>query len=150
MMEVQGARMLAQLLGPGAAQPSPPASASADESQAARFRALLQTGEPADVAAASPEAAASLASGATDAVASARPPASIGDSILQGLEKVRGSLSEGWASTQSLIDPQVGPMSTGRLLQFQVNMLNMGFQYQVVTGVATKTAQNIDQLVKMQ
>lgn len=75
---------------------------------------------------------------------------SLGDSILRGLEKVRSGLNANWTSAASLLDPHEGPTSTLRVLQFQASMLNVGFQYQMVGGVVTKTAQNIDQLVKMQ
>jgi hypothetical protein len=149
-MQIQGAQILAQALTSSPAKAPAADSAAAPAalhgSQAAHFRTLLQGPEellPPSETAATPAASPGMAP-VPDR------PVSLGDSILQGFERVRGSLSEGWAETNKLIDPQTGPMSTQRLLQFQVRMLNMGFEYQMVTGVVTKTAQNIDQLVKMQ
>jgi type III secretion system YscI/HrpB-like protein len=166
-MDIQGARALAHTVVSGLSKS--PAADSADASQAARFRLLLQSSEPDGVAASpdaasaatgiaapgaaaatGPDAAALAGLGTAPAAGAPTGPSSLGDTILRGIEKVRGSLNEGLAQTNALIDPETGPMSTGRLLQFQVGMLNMGFQYEMVAGVVTKTAQNIDQLVKMQ
>ncbi len=167
-MDIQGARALAHTVMSGLSKS--PAADSADASQAARFRMLLQSGEPGSVAGTSDAASAAgvgpevTAVGGSGAAAATGPdaalaaefaavpagPSSLGDTILRGIEKVRGGLNEGLAQTNALIDPESGPISTARLLQFQVGMLNMGFQYEMVAGVVTKTAQNIDQLVKMQ
>ncbi len=163
-MEIHSARMLAQSLLSGLSKTAD--TEPADGAQAARFRALLQPGAPADAQAVSGTDALSNTTAAVepgDSVASGRlagldhlaagaspAPTSLGDSILRGLAQVRDGLNAGLAQANDLIDPQSGPMSTSRLLQFQVGMLNMGFQYQMVASVVTKTAQNIDQLVKMQ
>jgi hypothetical protein len=153
MTDIVSARIVAQTLASSAAAAPPAPPSPVSQSAAAHFRALLQ---PAELAPPAGDAAAVRAAPASDALAAttapALPPApgSFGDLILQGMQKVHGSLSSGLESTEALIDPRTGPMSTTRLLQFQVKMLDMGFQYQMVASVATKTAQNIDQLVKMQ
>jgi hypothetical protein len=153
-VEIQSARILAQALMSGLSQS--PQAQPLDETQAARFQALLQSHDGAAEATSVPGS--DLASGAITigrgdtlaAESAAAAPTSLGDSILRGLTQVRGSLNEGLAQANRLIDPQAGPLSTAKLLQFQVGMLNMGFQYQLIASVVTKTAQNIDQLVKMQ
>jgi hypothetical protein len=144
MTDLVSARIVAQTLAAGTAVAPPAAPGPVSSAAAAHFRALLQPAEHAGDAA--------VVRGDTPAATAAVPPApgSFGDLILQGMQKVHGSLSSGLESTEALIDPRTGPMSTTRLLQFQVKMLDMGFQYQMVASVATKTAQNIDQLVKMQ
>ncbi len=118
-------------------------SGAVDSAQAAKFRALVQ-----------PEAAVASDSSelATSAVhaASSNPATSLGDAILQGLEKVRGSLNNGWASAAALLDPKNGPVSTPRMLQFELGVLHMGFAHQMIGSVVSKTTQDIDQLVKMQ
>lgn len=155
-MEIQSARMLAQTLTSQLSKSAP----SADEAQAARFKSMLQQpSAPADAVVSgghgmsSPAAAlghANATVGESAIAEVATTPSSLGDNILHGIAKIRGSLNEGLAEVDQMVDPEKGPMSTAKLLQFQVGMLNMGFQYQMVAGVVTKTAQNIDQLVKMQ
>jgi type III secretion system YscI/HrpB-like protein len=153
-MSITSAQLIAQKALAAAAQPQAPAAGPADAAQAAHFRALLNAGaaDPAQAVAVQPAAAGDPAILPAERAVAAQPgrPASIGDAILQGLDKVRSSLDENLTQAQSLIDPDGGPMSTARLLGFQMSMLHMGFQYQMVAGVVTKTAQNIDQLVKMQ
>ncbi len=43
-----------------------------------------------------------------------------------------------------------GPVSTQRMLEFQLDILHLGFTHQMLGSVVAKTAQDIDQLVKMQ
>ncbi len=114
-----------------------------DSAQAAKFRALVQP----DATVAGDGSGLAISAGHA---IPAHPPASLGDAILQGLEKVRGSLNNGWASATALLDPQNGPVSTPRMLQFELGMLHMGFAHQMIGSVVSKTTQDIDQLVKMQ
>jgi hypothetical protein len=146
IVAIQVPLILAQALTSNAGPPQHAPAASADEAQAARFRKLLQFDGTSGTASA-PESAAVTAS---EAGTRAGRPASLGDAILQSLDKARNTLNQGWASTAALIDPQAGPVSTQRLLQFQVGVFHVGFQQQLVGSIASRTAQSIDQLVKMQ
>jgi hypothetical protein len=129
----------------------PPARAAAtavDVAQAAHFLTQVQSGAGAVQA---PQAAAvQPTTPAAEAAAPAGHSASLGDAILKGLEGVRNGLRQDWASTTALIDPQAGPVSTQRMLQFQVGVLGVGFEQQMIAGLAAKTVQNVEQLVKMQ
>jgi len=146
------------------------AAAAADAAQAVQFRALVHAGTAAGAATDAAAQGVAQAQGAAQVqgVAQTQMPApsvqnatpadeaaagrsgSLGDAILRGLEGAREGLQRDWASVTSLVDPQTGPPSTQRLLQFQVGVLHVGFEQQMIAGVAAKTAQNIDQLVKMQ
>jgi len=140
-------------------------AAVVDSAQAAQFRSLVQSGAvggttapgatPAQsataavqdtVSAAQAEGAASIAGATAPAAGSAN----LGDAILRGLEGARAGLQHDWAAVTALVDPRAGPPSTQRLLQFQVGVLHVGFEQQMIAGLASKTVQNIDQLVKMQ
>jgi hypothetical protein len=130
----------------------PPARAAAtamDMAQAAHFLTQVQSGAG-TVQAAQAATAAQPATPAAEAAAAAGHSGSLGDAILRGLESVRNGLQQDWASTTALIDPQAGPVSTQRMLQFQVGVLGVGFEQQMIAGLAAKTVQNVDQLVKMQ
>jgi|GEM_PF-2077082 len=168
MVEIQSAQLVAQALGTAATQSPQPAAATVDASQAARFRSLLESGESltpdaTPATAAEPQDAATTQSlSASQGVASSQhgsaaaksadalQPPTLGDSILHGLDKVRANLNEQWATVHSLVDPAAGPVSTASLLRFQMSMLHMGAEYQLISSVASKSAQDIDQLVKMQ
>ena len=160
-MAVQLPVILANALLRKAPQPQEAAAGSADEAQAARFSKLVQFDAASDTAPAADasgglrapapaQAKASVVLAESAAVKASPTAPSLGDAILHGLDQARNTLNEGWASTAALIDPQAGPVSTQRLLQFQVGIFSVGFQQQLLGSVAAKTAQSIDQLVKMQ
>src|ERR1700691_2263085 len=134
-MAVQFSTILAQ----GALSAAPPAPVHA--AQAAHFLTQLQSGAG-TVQAAQAATAVQPAMPAAEAVAAAGHPGSMGDAILRGLESVRNGLKQDWASTTALIDPQAGPVSTQRMLQFQVGILGVGFEQQMIAGLAAKTVQN--------
>ncbi len=144
-MAVQFPMMLAQAALSAVPQ-ARAAAAAVDSAQAAQFRTLVQSG----AAGGTPALDAAAAPAAEAATTRSAKSANLGDAILRGLEGAREGLQKDWASVTALVDPQAGPPSTQRLLQFQVGVLHVGFEQQMIAGLASKTVQNIDQLVKMQ
>ena len=134
---------------------APTGTTAADPAQVAQFRASLDSVSPpsgADMTGAvpAPEGAATSSAPAGSSSVSPVAPASLGDTILKGLDHLRGHLKAGWASAVAPLDTQNGPVSAAGLLQAQVGLQQMGFETQLIGTVAGKTSQSIDQLVKMQ
>ncbi len=151
-MDIRAIQLVAQTLG-ASGQASPPAAA--DVVQAERFRALLEpatAGTPVSAGAAPdvPIVPTEVSPAVTETQPAVSKPTTLGDAILEGLGKVRSGLRDNWQSVADVVDPNIAPLTTSGMLQFQLKMLDLGFQYQMLAGAVTKTAQNVDQLVKMQ
>jgi type III secretion system YscI/HrpB-like protein len=141
-VEIQAVQLAAQMLRSSGNESSSPSVV--DSAQSERFHALLGS-----VATDTPSVAmaTTVQSGAPAAAGEA---ATLGDEILQGLQKLRGGFRQEWGALGATLDPQVGPLSASGVLEAQARVLQLGFEYQMLGGIVSKSAQNIDQLVKMQ
>ncbi|MEJ0035245.1 MAG: EscI/YscI/HrpB family type III secretion system inner rod protein [Gammaproteobacteria bacterium] len=146
-MAIELPMVLAQatLAPPGATAATAAATPVAGPGEAARFRSLMGSQPVQSDAVVSTTVAAPVAP-----PMAAGEGGNVGDAILRGLEKVRGSVDGALAAATSRLDPQGGPVSTQRMLEFQLDILHLGFTHQMLGSVVAKTAQDIDQLVKMQ
>jgi type III secretion protein I len=138
---------------PNAAAPAlvpanaPPRSAAPDA--ATRFAELMAQDPPP----VSPLSAPNLAlNPLAEAVAGsyALRPATLGDQVLQGLQKVQGDFQGHLQSVGRMLDPSAAAPGVTELLRLQLGMAQLAVQVEVVGKAIGRSTQNIDQLVRMQ
>ena len=136
---------IAQIAARAVASGTPAAAPAAPADAGARFTELMNTAappaEPAPIAAAIPQA-----------IAQAYPAVegSLGDRILQGLNRVQSSFGETVSAVQKSLDPGAPPPGVSDLLRLQLSMAQLSLQAELVGKVIGRSTQNIDQLVRMQ
>ena len=74
---------------------------------------------------------------------------SLGDAILAGIEDVAGQSMASWREVQNGLNRSTG-FTTAEVINFQGQVIQFGFLYEVVGKAVSKAAQNIDSLVKLQ
>ena len=136
MIEIAALAQVAQAAVPNT-QPASAPSASA----AARFAELMaQDGVP------------SARDGLAEAVAGAYPqrPATLGDQVLNSLQKVQDGFGEGIAKVGRMLEPGAAAPGVPELLRMQLAMAQLSVQVEVLGKAIGRSTQNIDQLVRMQ
>lgn len=115
------------------------APAAADPLATARFAELMGSAPP---LAADPPAAGSPA---------LPPPAerSIGDSILTGMENFSGEFKASWRMVQGALDGGQA-MTLPEMLRMQMGLAQISIQHELMGKAVSRSAQNLDQLVKLQ
>ena len=134
-MDIAAATLVHNL---NAAAPAQAAPAAADPLATARFAELMD-GAPV----APPEHA---------APALALPPVqerTIGDSILAGMQGLSTDFKQSLGAVQSVLDGGQA-MTLADMLRVQMGVVQMSVQYELVGKAVSRTAQNLDQLVKLQ
>lgn len=133
---------LAQAL-PASAAPTLPRAPAAPEA-ATRFAELMAAGS----ADAPPVALSPLAEGVAASVALR--PATLGDQVLQGLQKVQGDFQGHLQAVGRLLEPGSAAPGVPELLRLQLAMAQVSVQVEVVGKAIGRSTQNLDQLVRMQ
>lgn len=116
--------------------------AAADPDAVARF-AELMAAAPTPPLAPAPVAA---------SVAGAYPlrPATLGDQVLNSLQRVQNDWHDKLQSVGRMLEPGAPAPGVPELLRMQLGMANMAVQLEVVGKTIARSTQNIDQLVRMQ
>jgi type III secretion protein I len=114
--------------------------AVADPDAVARFAELMASAPP---VAPAPVAA---------SIAGAYPlrPASLGDQVLQGLQRVQTDFNGHLSAVGRMLDAGAPAPGVSELLRMQLGMSHMAVQLEVVGKAIARSTQNIDQLVRMQ
>lgn len=113
---------------------------AADAGAAAHFQSLMEpSGTPAatDV-------------GASAAVQPVEGPRTLGDKMLGGLQNLSSDLQDTWQSISKVLNDANGTFSTQDMLKVQMSLATMSIQYEMLGKAASRSTQNIDQLVKLQ
>lgn len=139
MIEITAA--LAQTLPAAPAAPAP-VTRSASPDAATRF-AELMTVQDAPPAALSPVAQSIAGTYATR-------PATLGDQVLGGLQKVQGDFQGHLQAVGRMLQPGAPAPGVPELLRLQLGMAQLAVQVEVVGKAIGRSTQNIDQLVRMQ
>lgn len=139
MIEVTAA--LAQALPAAPAAPAPVTRSAAPDA-ATRFAELMAV-QDAPPAALSPVA---------QSIAGTYPlrPATLGDQVLGGLQKVQGDFQGHLQAVGRMLDPSAPAPGVTELLRMQLGMAQLAVQVEVVGKAIGRSTQNIDQLVRMQ
>lgn len=127
---------------PAEVAPQPP---SADN--VAQFQeAMAQGGSPPNVEAAATQV---TPPGQANVVAGPEPttPSTIGDAILQSMEKIRDSHEMHVRNIEGLIKPDT-PMSTENMLKMQMEMTSMSLETELVGNVVDKGDKTVQTLFK--
>jgi type III secretion protein I len=86
-----------------------------------------------------------------DKVAKADQPGSIGDAILEGMEKVKESRDEGVKKVNEILDKSGDePMDIQDVMRLQVELMELNLQTEVTTKAADKSNQGVQTLLKNQ
>lgn len=114
--------------------------AVADPDAVARFAELMASAPP---VAPAPVAA---------SIAGAYPlrPSSLGDQVLQGLQRVQTDFNGHLSAVGRMLDAGAPAPGVSELLRMQLGMSHMAVQLEVVGKAIARSTQNIDQLVRMQ
>lgn len=123
------------------AMPAQATPAAADPLATARFAAIM------DAAPVAPSAAV-----AEPATAPALPPPgqrSMGDSILAGMQSMSTEFQQSWSRVNSALGSGQ-EMTVPDMLRMQMGLAQMSIQYEMVSKAVSRSAQNLDQLVKLQ
>lgn len=114
------------------------APAAADPLATTRFAELM---------AAAPPPAADPATSA----AALPPPGerSVGDNILAGMQNLSGEFKASWQMVQSALDSGQA-MTLPDMLKMQMGLAQMSIQHELIGKAVSRSAQNLDQLVKLQ
>lgn len=133
------ASSLVNALTPAAAADAAPVAA--DPLATARFAELMGGAPP---AVADPSAPA------------ANPPAlpppgerSVGDAVLAGMQNLSGEFKASWQMVQSTLDSGQA-MTLPDMLKMQMGLAQMSIQHELIGKAVSRSAQNLDQLVKLQ
>lgn len=111
---------------------------AADVGAAARFQSLME--QPGTPAVADADAAVQPVEG----------PRTLGDKMLGGLQNLSTDLQDTWKSITEVLDGKNGVFSTQDMLKVQMSLATMSIQYEMLGKAASRSTQNIDQLVKLQ
>jgi type III secretion protein I len=77
-------------------------------------------------------------------------PANIGEVILKSLEGVRDRIQTAYTGIDGVIAPNAPPPSVTEVLALQYRLMQVNVEYELVSKVVSKSAQNLEQLVKVQ
>ncbi len=125
---------------------APPATvrapAPADEVTATRFAEMMKPALPPDDPA--PAAGATRAAGTDPAR-----PATLGESILEGMNHLSHDFDETRRAVRASLDPGHA-MTFSDALRLQLTLTELSIQNELVGKAISRSTQNIDQLVKMQ
>ncbi len=125
---------------------APPATvrapAPADEVTATRFAEMMKPALPPDDPA--PAAGAARAAGTDPAR-----PATLGESILEGMNHLSHDFDETRRAVRASLDPGHA-MTFSDALRLQLTLTELSIQNELVGKAISRSTQNIDQLVKMQ
>lgn len=144
MIEV--ATALAQALPAAPATPAPVRSAAPTDA-ATRFAELMTvTGSDSPPAALSPVAQSIAGSYGSQPLH----PATLGDQVLGGLQKVQGDFQGHLQAVGRMLEPGAPAPGVPELLRLQLGMAQLAVQVEVVGKAIGRSTQNIDQLVRMQ
>ena len=77
-------------------------------------------------------------------------PASLGDQVLQGLQRVQTDFNGHLSAVGRMLDAGAPAPGVSELLRMQLGMSHMAVQLEVVGKAIARSTQNIDQLVRMQ
>jgi type III secretion protein I len=125
---------------------APPATvrapAPADEVTATRFAEMMKPVQPSDDPA--PAAGAARAAGTDPAR-----PATLGESILEGMNHLSHDFDETRRAVRASLDPGHA-MTFSDALRLQLTLTELSIQNELVGKAISRSTQNIDQLVKMQ
>jgi type III secretion protein I len=77
-------------------------------------------------------------------------PATLGDQVLGGLQKVQGDFQGHLQAVGRLLEPGAPALGVPDLLRLQLGMAQLAVQVEVVGKAIGRSTQNIDQLVRMQ
>jgi type III secretion protein I len=142
MIEVTAA--LAQALPAAPAAPAPVMRGAAPDA-ATRF-AELMAAQDAPPAALSPVAQSIAGTYGTYPTR----PATLGDQVLGGLQKVQGDFQGHVQAVGRMLEPGAPALGVPELLRLQLGMAQLAVQVEVVGKAIGRSTQNIDQLVRMQ
>ena len=115
------------------------APAPADEVAATRFAQMMKPALPPD----------DPAPAATPAGSSATRPATLGESILEGMNHLSHEFDETRRAVRATLDPGHA-MTFSDALRLQLTLTELSIQNELVGKAISRSTQNIDQLVKMQ
>lgn len=73
----------------------------------------------------------------------------VGDAILAGMEQLSGETLNAWGVIKHKL-PEGANIATADLINFQASVLQFTFLYELVGKGVSKSAQNLDSLVKLQ
>lgn len=76
-------------------------------------------------------------------------PATLGDRILDVLDKTSQGLKEKWQRVDQAINRETEP-TTQDILRAQAELVDLAVQYQVIGKVVTRAAKNVEDLLKVQ
>lgn len=77
-------------------------------------------------------------------------PATLGDQVLQGLQKVQGEFQGHLQAVGRMLEPGAPAPGVPELLRLQLAMAQVAVQVEVVGKAIGRSTQNLDQLVRMQ
>ena len=112
----------------------------ADEVTASRFAEMMKTPAPAD----DPSRVGSVAGTGEPAR-----PATLGESILEGMNHLSHEFDEARRAVRATLDPG-SKMTFSDVLRLQLTLTELSIQNELVGKAISRSTQNIDQLVKMQ
>ena len=82
-------------------------------------------------------------------IGSTSPPASLGDRLLQGMERLSGDLKAGWDNVNHVLaSPRT--LTAHDMLGVQMQLTRIAIEYELVGKVTSRTTQTIDQLERLQ
>ena len=119
-----------------------PATLPPDDLAAARFNAIMQ---PAQAAPADATGTVAPLAGA-DGVAAGKT-ASLGDTVLRGMQNLSTEFKQTFDWVRGALDGQV---SMNDMLKLQIGITQSSLKYDLVGKAIGRSTQNLDQLVKMQ
>jgi type III secretion system YscI/HrpB-like protein len=73
----------------------------------------------------------------------------LGDTVLQGMQKVSTDMQHSWATVGQVLDGK-SSLSVSDLLKVQMELIQTSLQFDFLGKVVGRTTQNVDQLVKLQ
>lgn len=79
---------------------------------------------------------------------SASPPVTLGDAILQNLQRRASAIQKDWSTAQGLLAQE--PLSASHLVRVQYAVLSASVQYDLVGKGISKASQDLDQLLRTQ
>lgn len=108
----------------------------------ARFAELMQAPSSNDVA------SVQSLSGAPEVAASDRT-ATLGDRMLQGMERLSGDLKAAWGNVTGIMHSNQ-TLTAQDVLSVQMQLTRLAIEYELVGKVTSRTTQTIDQLERLQ
>lgn len=114
------------------------ATSAADQEHFRRLLEIVPSGS--EPVAATPVAAETVA----------RPPATVGEAILDGLRGVSQDFQQRWQKVDATFSDPAKLATVTDMLRLQSQMLQLSVQYEMVGKAVSRSTQNIEQLIKIQ